>query len=353
MNMKQKILWWGRGDKNYSRNRIVLELMAELGCEVDFFWPAISRLGSLQAGFLSLAKPNLIWVPCFRQLDVQSASVFATKWDIPLIFDPLISAYQKEVYERKKWSENSLNAKRRKKWETKIFSLPDRIICDTIAHADYFSQQLLVPKEKLALLFVGAEEDNFLISDREKSYEKAPLVFHVLFYGSYLELHGADTIVKAAKLSENLPILWTLVGEGPCFAETKKLANGLKNINFKTWLTYEQLTWEIAQADIILGVFGDTLKADMVIPNKVHQAMAAAKPLITCTAKAYQGNIAGNPVIGWVPKADSLALHHKIRKWITNYKDLKNRGKQTRELYEQYFSKVKLVEMLREILTNC
>jgi glycosyltransferase involved in cell wall biosynthesis len=348
--MKRKILWWGRGDRNYSRNRIVLQLMTELGYEVEFFMPKISRLGSLQANFLKLSRPDLIWVPCFRQLDVQSASVFAKKWDVPLFFDPLISAYQKEVHERKKWPENSLNAKRRKKWETKIFSLPNRIICDTFAHADYFNHELLVPKEKLALLFVGAEEDSFVIPDREKSYENPPSVFHVLFYGSYLELHGADTIVKAAKLGEDLPILWTLVGEGPCFAETKKIAKGLKNINFKTWLTYKELTWEIAQADIILGVFGDTLKADMVIPNKVHQAMAAAKPLITCTAKAYQGNIADNPVIGWVPKADSLALHHKVCEWITNYKELTDRGKQTRELYEQYFSKDKLIRMLERIL---
>ena len=344
------ILWWGRGDKHYSRNRIVLKLMAEFGYELDFFRPKISRLGSLQARFLNLTKPDLIWVPCFRHLDVKGASVFAKKWNIPLIFDPLISAYQKEIHERKKWPENSFNARRRKKWETKIFSLPNRIICDTFVHADYFRQELLVPREKLRILFVGAEEDSFLILDKEKSYEKLPSVFHVLFYGSYLELHGVDTIVKAARLSRELPIQWTLVGEGSCFLEVKKMAKGLKNITFKKWLTYEELTKEIAQADILLGVFGDTLLADMVIPNKVHQAMAAAKPLITCTAKAYQGNIAGNPVIGWVPKADSLALHNKLRDWISNYKDLKKRGKQTRELYEQYFSKVKLVGMLEEIL---
>ncbi len=138
----RRILWWGRGDKTYSRNSIVLSLLDELGYDIEFFHPRISKLGLLEGQLRKLKCPDYIWVPCFRHDDVLSASYFAKKWKIPLIFDPLISSYQKEVFERKKWPETSNKAIQRKIWESYIFSRPDIIICDTKAHSEYFHESL-------------------------------------------------------------------------------------------------------------------------------------------------------------------------------------------------------------------
>jgi len=344
---KRTILWWGRGDKNYSRNRIVLGLMTKLGYRIDFFYPFSSRFGRINALFSRPSKPDILWVPCFRHNDVSSAFYFARKWNIPFVFDPLISAYQKEVFERQKWSENSLKAKKRKKWETKIFSQADIIVCDTLAHAEYFRETFLVSEEKLKLLFVGAEEDVFLSKPKQKGVQ--PSSFTILFYGSFLELQGTDIIAGAAKLSQDLPVKWVFVGEGPCLLKTKEAARGLGNVVFESWMPYEELNKRIVDADILLGVFGDTLKADMVIPNKVYQAMAAGKPLITRSARAYEGNIANNPVIGWVPKGDSLALYNKVCNWIDTPENLYDRGKQTRALFDEHFSKTILLSMMENV----
>ncbi len=341
-----KILWWGRGDKSYSRNRIVLGLMAELGFEVFFFHPCISGLGKLEALLRRPEKPDFLWVPCFRHRDVSSASYFAKKWNIPMIFDPLISAYQKEVFERQKWPVTSAKAKRCKKWETQIFSLPDIVVCDTLAHSGYFKEHLLVPEERLHLLFVGAEKDVFSSKQKYKTHTS----FNALFYGSFLELQGVEVIVGAAKLSQKLPINWNFIGEGPCLETAKKAARGLNNVIFEPWMSYKKLSKKITDADILLGVFGDTLKADMVIPNKAYQAMAAGKPLITRRARAYDGNIADNPVIGWVSKGDSHALYNKICNWIDQPEMLSDRGRKTRDLFDEYFDWAKLLLMLKDII---
>jgi hypothetical protein len=85
------VLWWGRSDPEYSRNRIVRDLFAELDWEINFFHPFASQTGVIEALFHRLTRPNLIWIPCFRHRDIGSAAVWAQKWRVPLIIDPLIS----------------------------------------------------------------------------------------------------------------------------------------------------------------------------------------------------------------------------------------------------------------------
>ncbi len=346
-NYSKRILWWGRGHRDYSRNVIVLSLLSDLGFKIEFFHPQISKFGKIEALLRRILKPDYIWVPCFRHDDVLSASYFAEKWEIPLIFDPLISAYQKQVFERKKWVENSKQAKAILKWEATIFSKPDIIICDTKAHGNYFYKTFSMDPDKLRTLYVGAEENSFKID--EKTTLEEP--FKILFYGSFLELQGTQVIAKAAKMAEFLPIKWVFIGEGPCLEAAENISKGLKKVKFEPWMSYEKLTKRISDADILLGVFGDTLKSDMVIPNKVFQAMAAGKPLITQKASAYIGNIANNNTIGWAQGGSSESLFSLVCEWLEKPERLINRGKQTRLLYDKYFSKSVLKLMLEDVFS--
>jgi len=341
----KRILWWGRGDNSYSRNKIMLTLLGDLGFQVNYFRPRISKLGKIEALTKSIEIPNYIWVPCFRHNDVLSASYFARKWKIPLIFDPLISAYQKDVFERGKWQENNKKAKERKRWESEIFSKPDMIICDTQAHADYFKKNFGVRQDRLGVVYIGAEENCYINDERRPVSEP----YNILFYGSFLELQGAHVIVQAAKSAKELPVTWTLVGEGPCLKDVKQIADGMGNLSFKPWMSYKNLQSEIAKADILLGVFGDTMKANMVIPNKVFQTMIAGKPLITQQADAYIGNIAKNKTIGWVNGNDPESIRRKLFEWLEEPEKLYDRGIQTKMLYDKYFSKSKLFTMLENI----
>ncbi|MFH2099879.1 MAG: glycosyltransferase, partial [Pseudomonadota bacterium] len=155
------VLWWGRGDPDYSRNRVVLSLFADLGWRVESFRPVSSPLGGWQARFAGLARPDLVWVPCFRQTDLSPAAVFAKKWGVPLVADPLISAFQKEVAERGKHPPGSPAAEKRRRWESSALAKAEVVVCDTPAHARYFEQNLGVDPRRTAVLFVGAEEGLF------------------------------------------------------------------------------------------------------------------------------------------------------------------------------------------------
>lgn len=98
---KKRVLWWGRFDPGYSRNRVYQTLFRELGWEVDYFfvkvWP---RLGDVEAFFRGLGKrpkPDLVWVPVARQRDIAAACRWAHRRGIKVVFDPMISAWDKKV----------------------------------------------------------------------------------------------------------------------------------------------------------------------------------------------------------------------------------------------------------------
>lgn len=341
----KKLLWWGRSDPEYSRNRIVRKLLGDLGWKIDYFHPLSSWSGRLEAYLGRLSKPDIIWVPCFRQRDIGAASFWAKKWNVKLIADPLISAYQKEVYERQKWLPDSPKAEKMRRWEASVLGGADIVVADTWAHAAFFRQKLGVEEKKMAVLYVGAETGLFI--PRPPSSKRC---FEVLFFGSFLQLQGVDVIVDAAKRTSDLPITWTLLGDGDLKPSAVGQARGAENIIFEPWVAYEDLPQRLSRADILLGIFGKTPKAEMVIPNKMYQAMAVGRPVITRTSSAYPAELLASETIGWVQAGDPGSLEDVVRQWYSNRQDLENRGRETRKLFETYFDEPELRRMLSLVL---
>lgn len=339
------LLWWGRSDPEYSRNRIVRKLFDDLGWQINYFHPHSNLSSRLEAYLGRLSKPDLIWVPCFRQRDIAVAAYWAKKWGVKMVADPLISAYQKEVYERKKWLPLSRRAEKRRHWEGAVLGQADIVVADTPVHADFFIKQLGVQAEKLMLLYVGAETG--LFTPRPSPPKSS---FELLFFGSFLPLQGVDVIIRAAQRTIDLPLTWILLGEGDLRTPAVTQAQGARNIEFEPWVAYEKLPDRLARADIILGIFGTTPKAKMVIPNKMYQAMAMGRPIITRHSPAYPADLLASEVIGWVNPGDPAALENMARQWYAKRHELEDRGRETRKLFDAYFGEPKLRQMLALIL---
>jgi glycosyltransferase involved in cell wall biosynthesis len=340
------VLWWGRTERDYSRNRIVLSLFKELGWDVTFFHPFSSQLGLFEALIRRPARPDLLWLPCFRHRDIHSAAFWAKKWRVPLVLDPLISAYEKEVFERRKWPSDSKKAEDLRKWEADLFAAADVLVADTSAHAGFFHQRLQVKPENTSVLYVGAEAG--LFEARPPAKPGPP--FELLFYGSFLELHGVDIIVEAAKILNRPDVTWVLLGEGDMKEGILAEAAQYPNIRFESWIPYPSLPDRIARAHIMLGIFGPTVLTDLVIPNKMFQSMAVGRPVITSYSKAYTDSLEGDDTIGWVPSGDAKALADTVGAWLDSPEDLVRRGQETRALFDRYFSQEQLRTALQNII---
>jgi glycosyltransferase involved in cell wall biosynthesis len=154
------------------------------------------------------------------------------------------------------------------------------VLQDTYQNADYFHDTFHISKDKFRRLLIGAEDDIFYPRPIEKPDDD---IFRVLFYGTYIPLHGIQHIIHAAKILEKENIHFQLIGKGQTFPEIQTLSKNLNlsNVEFIGMVDYLKLPEYISQSDVCLGIFGGTEKSMRVIPTKAYQILAMRKPLIT------------------------------------------------------------------------
>ena len=351
------VLFWGRFGPEYSRNRVYISLFKELGWDVRLFMVKYCcAFGDVEwrlRGDKSV-KPDLVWVPVCRQRDATAATRWAHKRGIPVVFDPMISYWDKKVLEQGKWRAEEGRAKRLLAWETKLFNGVDRLLCDTSCHADFFHAHMGVPREKLRVLFTGTDETVFKPADRPEDDPphdpKAPL--RILYHGAYLPLHGTEYIVEAARRTQNLNIHWDFLGWGAYKAATEEKAKGISNITFLERVPYVEVPRVIRTADIVLGVFGTTEKASRVIGNKVYEAMACCRPVINEFCTGYPPEAKDCPAITFVPPGDPQAIVDAVLPWIDRRDELFALRKTARDFFERHLSMAVIKQQLADILAD-
>jgi glycosyltransferase involved in cell wall biosynthesis len=346
------VLWWGRFDPEYSRNRILRRLLAELGWTVRDFRPRLSVSGDFEAALRRPPVPDLVWVPAFRQRDIAAASRWARRHDVPLLFDPMISAYDKQVDERGKYAAGSRQARRVRAWERDLFRRADRVLADTPAHAAFFARLLGVRRERIAVVWLGAEEALFM---------PAPAPVHapgerpeVLFFGSFIPLQGPQVVIEAARVYIGPPVRWTLLGNGPLRGACEQAAQGLDHVRFEDWLPYPELPARIHRADLLLGIFGTSPKAGRVIPNKVCQALACGRPVVTRRSEAYPAALRDAPDAGlvWTEAGDAQSLADGVAALVSDPERLRRQGQAAAATSQQFFSSAIVREQLRGVLES-
>ena len=300
-----KVLRWGRFNADYSRNRCVAAAFCRLGHTLDDFQPFTSSLGDYESHLRAVPSPDLVLVPPFRQRDLGAALRFGKRRGIPVIADPLISAWDKQVFERRRLAEDSSAARRLQRWESNLLRACDVVIADTPAHARFFAEHLGVAEDRIQVLWVGAEEELFHPAPARPAGQGV----EALFFGSFIGLHGTRTVIEAARLCQDAPIVWRLLGDGPERPAAEVSARGLDKVRFEDAIDYTRLPQRILAADILLGVFGASAKAGRVIPNKVFQALACGRPVVTRSGEGYPASShSATSGLTFVPPDDPVAL---------------------------------------------
>jgi glycosyltransferase involved in cell wall biosynthesis len=260
-----------------------------------------------------------------------------------LIFDHMMSPYDSLVNEKRKIARGGFFDFLIYHYEKLILSKSDTIITDTPSHRQYFCKLFNLSPDKIVVIPVGADLDLFENQNgntTKQSLSDCYRRFEILFYGSFLPLHGIEIILQAAALTKLYPIHFTFIGGNKTklndfFAKINEL--GLTNISHIRWVDKTQLPKHIKNSDIVLGgPFGNTGQANRVITGKTFQALAMGKAAIIGQTENNYFSDKKNCLLVQQGCAKSLAT---AIEWAYTHKDkLDNIGKEGRKLFMENFS---------------
>ncbi|HEY2773513.1 MAG TPA: glycosyltransferase [Candidatus Binatia bacterium] len=266
------------------------------------------------------------------QLDVLLLRVLGFRHGPRIVFAPLVSLTETLVEDRRVYEEGSWAARALEALDRLTCRAADVVVVDTEQHRRWFVRELGVDPSRLLVCHLGADPEVFLeVHDstraprdgRERARphredatgEARPL--EVLWFGQYLPLHGLDVVVDAvgrlaARDGFAGRYVFTFIGTGP---QRARIEAGLRatraDVRFIDWVAYEDLPSRIAAADIVLGIFGSSQKAAMVIPNKVYEAAAVGAAIVTADTEAIREVFEGGREVV-LCRADGLALADAI-----------------------------------------
>ena len=338
-----RILFAARRGFDYNRVRVLLAGLREVlpqGVECHTIAAKTRsegrRLRDKAAAF------DLLYVPPFRHRDVHF--VKAHSCGKPVVFDPLIGNYLTRVEDYGWWWRKPFARYR----DRKYFGVADHLLFDTQAHRRWTIDAYGFDESRCHTLYIGAETDVFTGPDGSAASAKTPgQTLTIGFYGSFVPLQGVEVIVRAMHLLRHRADLrFEIIGNFATRPDITHLRERLPNPNvtYVAYLPYAELAERVRDFDICLGVFGASVKADVVIPNKVYHYAAVGRPTITRESRGVAELFAHGRDIYTVPHSDAAALAAAIEVLVADVALRQNLGHAAAALIRERYNAVAVAE---------
>lgn len=311
-------------DDYYSRNPGICKALSQTGHEIEMctfaglyrglkwrkiFWLIETpiRWLILFSGIRKIRHADILYLPYPAFIDIWPALLLKHTLGIRIYLDVFIGLYDSIIRDRQ-LTTRSIPGKLIFMYERFILGSVDRCYIDTIFHKKMLVDDYRLPGDKVFVIPNPIAED--IWSAPGTCDDKSG----VIFWGTYIPLHGIETIIGAARILQDRgsPIKLRLVGSGQELVKMQNLASdmGLMNIDFVAdFIPMPELKALADQAICVLGIFSASDKADRVIPYKIAQALCASLPVITASTSATRDLVGDTEALYLVApdNADALA----------------------------------------------
>ena len=266
----------------------------------------------------------------------------------PIVFDFYLSIYDMMCNDRKVYAPESFLGKITYWIEKRSLEKADYVIVDTNKLIESLSAMYGVSKDKFVRVPLTINEENVV----KKEVERYKNEFTVLYVGSYIPLHGTEVIIEAAKISQDKDedTFFLMIGKGPDLAKCKALSEkyDLKNIEFKGFMSLEELNYYYNAADVNLGLFSTGERANSVVLNKTNDSFRVGKPHLTLETDAMKEVFVDNEDIFYVKDIKPETLADKIIKIKNNPELIRRVGDNALRSYDKKLSNAKAYSIMEE-----
>jgi glycosyltransferase involved in cell wall biosynthesis len=330
---------FGHFDPDYSRNRIIAKALTRAGAQVLTVTDARTFLFRSPALLHRTLQQDLdlILVGFPGYSDVAVARLISiSKGGIPVVADPLVSMYESYV---DRFGERipRITSWRCQAEDRACVGFSNLVLLDTEAHIRYFAGRAHAGREKFHRIWLGAD-DEIMVPQGSSIGGK----FRVFLYASFTPLHGVEHVIRAAQLLEfsGHKVEFRIVGDGQTHGQMQQLASSLKleTVQFLGRRPYSQLPVLMAECDLCLGIFGTTEKAARVVPNKVFDALAVGRAIVTADTPASREALDHREHAWLCPPGNPAALAEAIVALKDDDNERSGIAQRGHELFKHRFS---------------
>lgn len=182
---------------------------------------------------------------------------------------------------------------------------------------------------------------------------KLPNGYNIMFAGNIGDSQDFESIISAAELSASDNINWIIVGDGRKFDWVKEQVSTkeLKNVFLLGRHPIEKMPSLFKRADAMLVTLRSVPIYAMTVPAKVQAYMSCGKIIFGMLDGEGNKLINENRIGAAVPAGDYQGLVNKIREVKESGREnLINMEKASINMYNEHFTKYKLLDQFNEIL---
>ena len=288
--------------------------------------------------YLTLPPHDLVFVPYPSHTDAWLVLLLAGLRKKPVVLDAFYGIYDTAVRDRKTIKETSLPARLIWHYEKWLLRAADSILVDTDDNAAMLIKDFRIDSARITAVPVGVDESLWTPVSFPSTKS-----FLVVFWSTFIPLHGTEVVAHAAKLLEEkyTDIKFLVIGNGQLGQDFTMLLEKLKLQNLKwinRFIPLPEISKNVETAGCCLGVFGNTEKAQRVIPYKAYQSLASAKPLITARTRACEKVFTDCYDVLLVNLDDPLDLSKAVLKLAQNPEMAADIGRKGNKLYHRRLS---------------
>jgi colanic acid biosynthesis glycosyl transferase WcaI len=240
-----------------------------------------------------------------------------------------------------------------------LYRQADRIVVVTSAFKDHLIQNWQVPAEKISIVENGVETDLFRPDPAATEIRRQLQLedrFLICYIGTMGMAHGLATLIAAAEKMQTMlaDATFLLIGEG---AEKQRIVDlaasrRLNNIRFLGQQPHERIPAYVSAADLCLVLLKKTDLFKTVIPTKLLEYMACARPVIVAVDGQSRQIIEKARAGAFVPPEDSQALARAICDMAQNPAQRNQMGLNGRQYIVDKLSREKTAEDYIAALEN-
>ena len=224
-----------------------------------------------------------------------------------------------------------------------------------------FSERLQeegVPPEKITIVTNSADIEVFSPKSKCEWLRKAYGVdekFVISYIGTHGMAHNLETLLEAAwQLRDEPRFHFFFVGEGAEKKELKRLRSHmrLRNITFVDRQPRERMPCWLATTDLHVVHLKDNPLFRTVIPSKIFESLAMAKPMVLCVDGEARRLVEGLGAGVYSPPGDGPKLAQTIRRLAENPEWLTEMGQCGRLAAVKWYNRDSLSSRYLSLLTE-